>query len=187
MPSPVVRRAAALSVLLIAIGIAVGVAACGPVEPSPSGTPVAESSDGLGPSETVTTALATFEARLHDATARQGLLVRSLAEASGSGTTADLRLAVGQVRTWVDEERGWIGTHPSEPCFELAVATFDDALDAMDASADSFLGMFEATTSPSDDVTRPSIGAAAVQALQDASRALLEAAALAKTARLVCT
>jgi hypothetical protein len=57
----------------------------------------------------------------------------------------------------------------------------------MDASADAFLGMVEVTTAPSDDVTVPSIGAEAVQKLQDASRALLDAAAQAKTARANCT
>lgn len=186
MHSPAVRGAATLPALLAAVGIAFAVAACGPAEPSPSGTPVAHSSDGLGPTATLTSALATFEARLRDATARHGLLIRSLAEASGPGKAADLRLAVGQVRTWVNGEREWIRAHPSEPCFESAVAIFDDALDAMDASADSFLGTIEATTSPSDDVTRPSIGAAAVQSLQDASRALLDAAAQAKNARPNC-
>lgn len=186
MPSPAVRRAAALPALLIAVGIAVGVVACGPTDPGPSGSPVADASDGPGPTATLSSALAAFEARLRDATARHGLLVRSLAEASGSGTAADLRLAVGQVRTWVNGEREWIRAHPSEPCFESAVAIFDDALDAMDASADSFLGTIEATTSPSDDVTRPSIGAAAVQSLQDSSRALLDAAAQAKNARTNC-
>jgi hypothetical protein len=172
--------------LALAAGSLGGLAACEPTESSPSGTPAADASDGLGPTATLASALATFEARLRDATARHGLLVRSLAEASGSGRAADLRLAVGQVRTWVDGERVWIRAHPTEPCFELAVATFDEALDAMDASADSFLGMVEATTAPSDDVTRPSIGAAAVQSLQDASRALLDAAAQAKNARPNC-
>lgn len=172
--------------LALAAGSLGGLAGCESVVPSPSGTPAADGSDGLGPTATLTSALATFEGRLRDATARHGLLIRSLAAASGSGQAADLRLAIGQVRTWVDGERVWIRAHPSEPCFELAVATFDEALDAMDASADSFIGMIEATTSPSDDVTRPSIGAAAVQSLQDASRALLDAAAQAKNARTTC-
>lgn len=139
------RRPVASSRPFVAVVLALmGLAACGPSEQLPSGTPVADASDGLGPTATLTSALATFEARLRDATARHGLLVRSLAEASGSGTAADLRLAVGQVRTWVDGEREWIRAHPSEPCFALAVATFDDALDAMGSSADSFLGMIEA-------------------------------------------
>ena len=172
---------------LIAFGAAVALAACGPADPAPSSDAPTLASPDAGPSATPTSGLPAFEARLRDASARHGLLVRALGDASGSGSAADLRLVVGQMRTWIEGERAWIVAHPSEPCYEVAVATFDDALDAMDAAADAFLATVEVSTAPSDDVTRPSMGAEAVGRLQDASRALLDAAARAKTARTDCS
>jgi hypothetical protein len=185
---PAARRAVLAAAFVLGLALAaVALAGCGPAEPVPPSDPTPSVSPDGGPSATPASGLAAFEARLRDATARQGLIVRALGDASGSGDPADLRLVVGQMRTWVEGERAWIAAHPSEPCFELAVATFDAALDAMDAAADAFLGTVEVSTAPSDDVTRPSIGAEAVERLQDASRALLDAAARAKTARTDCT
>ena len=185
MPSPTGRLAAIVPILLVAAALSVAVGGCGTAEPSPSRTPFVEPSDGAGPTPTLTSGLALFEGHLRDASSRQGLIVRSLAAATATGEAADLRLAVGQMRAWVEDERGWLRDNRSQPCFEHAVVRYMAALDAMDRSADEFLAMAEATVAPSDNVARPSIGAA-VAALQDVGRALLDAEAMARTSRPNC-
>ncbi len=129
--------------------------------------------------------LAVFEGRLRDATMREGALVRTIAAAS-AGNRADLRLAVLQMRQWVDGERAWLKDHPVQPCYDAAGTKFEAALDSIAASADGFSGVADASFAPSDEVSLQSAGTAGASALQDAARALVDAAALAKTARTSC-
>jgi hypothetical protein len=186
MPLP--ARPSRRQLLTGASGLALAVVvatACGSTEPLPSATRV-PASDGPGAATSGTSdPLAAFEARLRDATAREGQLVRAIADASDAGAP-EIRLAVGQMRDWVEAERAWLAEHPVEPCFDAAGTKFEAALDAMAAAADGFEGLVEVSVPPSDDVTRPSMGAAAAQALQDAARALEDAAGLAKVARTEC-
>ena len=173
--------------LVILIGLFV--AACGSTEPLPSpsgstGAPAAASPSGADAG--ATSGLSAFEGRLRDATAREGLLVRSLGAASG-GTDADMRLAIGQMRAWADGERTWLADHPAEPCYDAAATKFGGALDAMASSADWFDGMVGASLAPSDDVSRASMGTQAANDLQTATQALADAAALAKAARASCS
>jgi hypothetical protein len=97
-----------------------------------------------------------------------------------------MRLAVAQMRRWVDGERAWLAAHPIEGCYESAGRKFAGAIDTMSTSADWFGAIAEASAAPSDDVSLPSARTEAGQSLQDAGRALLDAAALAKVARTTC-
>ena len=172
---------AAFPTLLALALVAVGCGADSPVSVSPSVVRLDDPSAAAASPD----ALAGFEARLRDATTREGGLVRAVA---GASADADMRDAVAQMRHWVDGERTWLADHPADPCFDAAATKFQAALDAMTASADEFEALMEvaATIAPSDDVTVPSMGALAGQSLQDAAQALADAAALAKTARTSC-
>jgi hypothetical protein len=183
-PSHPARFPATLAILIGLLG-----AACGATEPLPSAgpgsdqpaaatSPSADSPARLG--------LSAFEARVRDATGREGQLVRALAAAS-AGTAAEMRLAVGQMRQWADGETAWLAAHPADACYDAAATKFQAAIDAMTSSADWFSGMVDASLAPSDDVSRGSMGTEAGNDLQDATQALADAAALAKAARASCT
>ena len=106
--------------------------------------------------------------------------------AASGGSRNDLRLAVVQVRRWADDERAWLADHPPEPCYDAAATKYEAALDAMIAAANGLAGIADASVAPSDDVSIPSAGTAAANALQDAGRGLIDAAVLAKAARPDC-
>jgi hypothetical protein len=171
------------------IALALAAAACGATEPLPSSTPAvpvdASSSAGGSPAAAGTSGLSDFEARLRDATAREGQLVRAVAAAS-AGSAADRRLAIGQMRDWADGERTWLTDHPADPCYDAAATKFRAALDSMKSSADWLEGTLTASLAPSDDVSMSSMGTEAGNDLQDAGQALIDAAALAKAARTAC-
>ena len=177
--------------LLVSAGalLAVVLAACGATEPLPSATPSpppdASGAPGGSSGPGGTSGLSDFEARLRDATAREGQVVRAVAGAS-AGSTADLRLAIGQMRDWVAGERAWLGEHPADPCYDAAATKLRAALDAMEGSAGWLEGTVTASLAPSDDVSRSSMGTEAGNDLQDAGQALIDAAALAKAARTAC-
>jgi hypothetical protein len=172
----------ALAGVLLAAAL---VAGCGATEPSPSRSPDLGPDASAAATAAPTSNLADFEGRLRDATTREGVLVRALADAS-AGSAADLRLVVGQMRDWVEGEQAWLANHPIEPCYDAAGTKFEAALDAMAASADAFAALADAGPAASDDVTTPSLGAQGGQSLQDAARALADAAGLAKVARTEC-
>ena len=171
-------RATAALLLTLAVG------ACGTTIPSSAPGSLDASRQPTNPGGSTST-LPEFEGRLRDATAREGQLVRSVAAASG-GSAADLRLAVLQMRQWVDGEREWLAQHPPAACYAEAAAKYQAALVAMGAAADGFAGIADASVAPSDDVSIPSAGTAAANALQATAQALLDAAALAKVARPGC-
>ena len=175
-----IARTAGLALLLtVALG------ACGSATPSVPSAPggVVDSS----PSATagVTSSLPDFEGRLRDATAREGALVRTIATAS-TGSRAQMRVAVAQMNRWVDDERAWLVAHPVEPCYETAGKTFQEAIDAISTSAFWFAAIADASPAPSDDPSIQSAGEKAGRSLQDAARALVDAAAQAKVARTAC-
>jgi predicted small secreted protein len=163
-------------------------AACGATEPLPSATrsfpPEVSSPPGGSPAGNGS-GLSDFEARLRDATAREGQLVRAVAAAS-AGSPADLRLVIGQMRDWAAGERAWLGDHPADPCYDAAATKLRAALDAMVSSAGWLEGTVTASLAPSDDVSMNSMGTEAGNDLQDAGQALIDAAALAKAARTAC-
>ncbi len=165
--------------------LTVVLAACGATEPLPSATPSlppeVSSAPGGSPTGNVSR-LSEFEARLRDATAREGPLVRAAAAAS-AGTAADLRLVIGQMRDWAAGERAWLDEHPADPCYDAAATKLRAALDAMVSSAGWLEGTVTASLAPSDDVSMSSMGTEAGNDLQDAGQALIDAAALAKAAR----
>lgn len=181
MPSTRARRA--LPVVLL---LALAAAGCGTDEPLPSRTPVAAGVEGSTPPTAGSSRLSEFEARLHEATAREGALVGAVASSS-AGSTADVRLVLAQLRSWADGERAWLTDHPADPCFDAAASKLEAAIDAIDSTADWLEASVEATVAPSDDVSRPSAQVEAANALQDATRALTDAAALAKAARPSCS
>jgi hypothetical protein len=170
--------------LLFAVTLTVGSAGCGTTEPLPSSPPGTGAAESALATSVGSDPLALFEGELREATTREGALVRALADAQDSAPK--LRLAVGQMRAWVDAERAWLADHPIEPCFDAAGTKFEAALDSMTASADAFEALASASVAPSDDVSAPSLGSAAGQSLQDAARALADAAGLAKVARTEC-
>lgn len=186
LPSPSAAGRSTALRLILAGALALVLGACGSTEPLTSASPI-----GAAPDESalrtaaVTDPLAEFEGRLRDATASEGRLVQSLASAS-AGSAADMRLAVTQMRDWVDDQRAWLAAHPADPCYDAAATKFEAAIDAIAASADWFESTVEASLAPSDDVSRSSAGTEAANSLQDASRALLDAAGLAKVARQDC-
>lgn len=173
------RRSVVLAVLL-----AIVASGCGPSEAGPS-----SSTDGDPAATAIARAsgaaqgdpLSAFEGRLRDATTAQGIIVRALAAAS-AGSTAQVDAAVGQMRTWVAAEQAWLKAHPAQTCFAAAATRYSAAVEAMATSAGQFEAAAHASPAASDDAA----GAAAAQSLQDASRALLDAAALAKTSRPNC-
>jgi hypothetical protein len=172
------------AVLAVAV-LAVAVAGCGTDEPLPSRTPA----PGIGASAAAgapASGLSEFEARLRDATTREGSLVRAVAAAS-AGSAADRRLAIRQMRDWAAGERAWLTDHPADPCYDAAASRFEAAIDAISSSADWLEASVEASLAPSDDVSRPSARTESVNALQEAERALTDAAALAKAARSTCS
>jgi hypothetical protein len=182
------RRPSVLLAPSIALLTAV-LAACGATEPLPSSPPSvpADTSAAAGgsPAAGGTSGLSDFEARLRDATAREGQLVRAVAAAS-AGSAADVRLAIGQMRDWADGERTWLTDHPADPCYDAAATKFRAALDAMTSSANWLEGTVTASLAPSDDVSMNSMGTEAGNDLADAGQALIDAAALAKAARTAC-
>lgn len=176
VPTPV-RHA----ILGLALAAAV-VAGCGSsVAPSTSSLPDSVGSSSPLPTPELADPLAAFEGRLRDATTREGQLVRALAAASAGGPS-QMRLAVIQMRQWIDAERTWLGAHPGAPCFATAVAAYQAAIDAMTRAADGFAATASRSPTPSGDPD----GAAAGQALQDAARALTDSAVFAKNARSSC-
>jgi hypothetical protein len=182
------RRPVGLFLIASCALIAAAAAACGSTEPLPSGVPNAAS--GQPPlastsGTTTTSGLSDFEARVRDATAREGALVRDLGTAS-AGSAADLRLVLEKMRQWAEGERTWLAQHPPDPCYDAAATKLQAAAEAISSSAAWFSGMIAASISPSDDVSRGSMGTEAANDLQDATQALADAAALAKTARAAC-
>jgi hypothetical protein len=179
---PTTLRRLALG-LALAIGVAT-VAGCGTGDPTPApqggSGPVASGAIVTGSNSTLDDALSAFEGRLRDATLREGLIVRALSAAS-AGSAADMTAAVAQMRDWVERERAWLTGHPALACFAAAAAKYQAALDAMTTSADQFPATVGASAS-----ARAAAGAAAGTSLQDAARALADAAVLAKTARTTC-
>jgi hypothetical protein len=107
--------------------------------------------------------------------------------AASAGSAPDLRLAVVQLRAWADGERTWLTDHPADPCYDAAASRFEASIDAIASAADWLEASVGASLAPSDDVSRPSAQTESVNALQDAGRALTDAAALAKTARSTCS
>ena len=180
------RSTRARRALLLVLLLSVAATACGTDEPLPSRTPVAGGIDVSTTPSAGSTRLSDFEARLRDATAREGALVGAVA-APGARTAADVRMVVGRLRAWADGERAWATDHPADPCFDAAASKFEAAIDAVASSADWLQSSVDATVAPSDDGSVPSAQIEAVNALQDAGRALTDAAALAKTARSTCT
>ena len=183
------RMVTALAAAALLAGCAGTATSTDPAGPLPS-TPVTGSAESPSADRSPVTPagvvdpLAEFEARLRDATAREGALVRALATAS-PGSAADLRLVVGQMRSWVGGERAWLTAHPAATCYALAATRFDVALGAMMASADTFAAMASGWPGPSGRSDDPG-GTAAAQALQNVARALNDAAILAKVARPDC-
>jgi hypothetical protein len=175
-------RIAGLALLLPLI-----LGACGSTTPLLHGSSAAggESDPSQSATTGLTSQLAEFEGRLRDATAREGALVRAIASAS-AGARAQMRLAVAQMNRWVEDERAWLAAHPVEPCYETAGKTFETAVDAISTSAFWFAAIANASPAPSDDPSIQSAGTKAGQSLQDAARALLDAAAQAKVARTTC-
>jgi hypothetical protein len=177
------RARRAISVLLL---LALAAAGCGTDQPLPSRTPVAGGVDDSAPPSATAARLAEFEAHLRDATTREGTLARAVAAAS-SESVADVRLAVGQLSDWAVGERAWLTDHPADPCFDAAASKLEAAIDSIATTAAWLEASVDATVAPSDDVSIPSARTEAVNALQDAARALTDAAALAKTARPNCS
>ena len=174
----------------LALLIGLLVVACGSTEPLPSSTPRSEpapaASSSGAPGETgARAALSEFEGHVRDATTREGQLVRALATAS-TGSAAEMRLAIGQIRQWVDGEKAWLAAHPADACYDSAATKLSAAIEAMASSAGWLTGMVDASLAPSDDVSRGSMGTEAGNDLQDATQALTDAAALAKAARAGC-
>ena len=178
------RRSDLSPILAILVLIGSMFVACGSTDPLPSVT--ARPTDVPSADTGSRSALSDFEGRLRDATAREGLLIRTLASAS-VGSAADLRLAIAQMRDWADGERAWLAQQPSTTCYDPAVTKFRAALDAMASSASWFEGTIEASLAPSDDVSLGSMETEASNDLQDVTQALTDAAALAKAARATCT
>ena len=181
MRRPTLSRIPAIAILTIAL------AACGSTEPLPSATPAASAGGPRGSASTDATAsgLVEFETRLRDATAGEGALVRELAAAS-AGSPDALRLVAGKMRAWADAERRWLAEHPADPCYDAAATKLGAAIDSIASSADWVRAMVDASLAPSDDVSRGSMGTEAGNDLQDATQALIDAAALAKAARPTC-
>ena len=174
-----------LSVVLLAM-LLFGVA-CGTDEPIAPTQPSRDAGAEPGDSASVARSrLSEFEGQLRLATTGHGALVRALADAS-TGSSETMRAAVGKMRAWVEDQRAWLKDHPPEPCYDAAATKFEAAIDAIAGSADWFEATVVASLPPSDDVSRGSMETEAGNDLQDASRALLDAAALAKTARPNCT
>ncbi len=175
-----------LRALALIVAVTMGSAACDAVAPA-SSTP--DASDGAAepsaPAATQVPGLPAFEGRLRDATARKGQLIQALGAAS-AGSASDMRLVVGQMRSWVEGERAWLSANPGEPCFAEATKAFTDAVGSMATAADLFLASVDASPAPSGGGSPAGGPDAAVQALQDASRGLVDAAARAKTARPDC-
>ena len=180
---PSIRARWALPFCLV---VALAAAGCGTDQPLPSRTPVTGGVEGSVAPSAPSSRLPEFEARLRDATTREGALVRAVAAAS-AGSSADVRLAVGQLRDWADGERAWLTDHPADPCFDAAASKLEAAIDSIASTADWLEASVDASVAPSDDVSVPSARTEAVHALQDAARALTDAAALAKTARATCS
>jgi len=174
-------RSTARRRVLFAVLLAIAASACGTDQPATPPASIARP-DNASAGPALGDSLAEFEGRLRDATTREGALVRVVAAAS-AGSRRDLGLAVIQLRRWVDDERAWLSGHPPLPCYDAAATKFEAALDAMTAAADGFARVAGASAGPSDDAATGSAGAAGATGLQDAARALLDAAALAKTAR----
>lgn len=177
------RALIALTALLPALAcvlVACGSPALAPSRPAITLAPaVSGSAAANGPG------LPAFEARLRQATTEEGGLVRAIGAAS-AGSAADMRLALGPVRTWVDDQRAWLAANPGELCYDPAATQFGVAIEAMAGAADAFEAEAGAKVAPSDDVTRPSALSSAVQLLQDTARALAEAQRLAVIARPNC-
>jgi hypothetical protein len=182
------RRPVGPSLIATCLASAAILAACGSTEPLPSGAPLpSDRSDVASPSADVTrSGLSDFEARVRDATAREGQLVRDLAAATATLEPAGLRLVIEKMRAWADGERAWLAAHPADPCYDAAATKFQSAIDSIVSSADWFSGMIAASLAPSDDVSRGSMGTEAANDLGDATQALTDAAALAKAARSSC-
>ena len=177
-------RTARTAVLALLLTLALG--ACGSTTPSASTAPggVVDSS----PSATagLTSSLPDFEGRLRDATAREGVLVRTIAAASAR-SSAEVLVAVAQMNRWVDGERAWLAAHPVQACYQTAGKTFQAAIDAISTSAFWFATIAAASPAPSDDPSNQLAGEKAGRSLQAAARDLVDAAAQAKVARTACS
>jgi hypothetical protein len=182
MTCPAVHRLTRAAVVAGCLSLIV---ACGNGDPTPSSpaSPSGSLSASAAPAGTANPNLAAFEGRIRDATAREGLLVRSLAAAS-AGTAADMRLAIAQVRDWVAGERDWLAGHPADACYQAAADAYIGAVDAMEKTADLVAAYANASAGPV--ASGAAAGEAAGRQLNAATDALHASADLATGARAAC-
>ncbi len=179
-PRSIRSSATCVALLLTLLLGACGPAALASASAVPTGgEPSAIASDAIEP--TANLDLADFEARVRDATAREGALVRALATAS-TGSAADIRLVVAQMRRWVQGERDWLAAHPPDACYQAAADAFGTGIDGFETTADLSAAIAPAGPQASDDPA----GAEAGAQLEAATTSLQQAAAVAKTARSAC-